>query len=385
MTSISTLLPTYATIDLAALAYNLSQIKRCLSPTCDIMAIVKANAYGHGAVETAHALARQGIKRFAVASLDEGIALRHAGLSASIVVLGALLEDQVPDLLAHQLTPVISDGHILPTLAKAARSQPAPYPIHLKVETGMGRLGFSPEELLSLLDDPILRNPLQIEGLMTHLADADGTDSAFTERQLGIFRSMLEQARQHGLTIPFLHTANSAAIVRFPDAHFSLVRPGLMLYGYHTLPPSISAPNLKPVLSLQSTIVQLRSIPSGGTVSYNRTFVAQRPTRIAVLPIGYADGYSRRLSYRGSVLIQGRRAPIIGLVCMDMIMIDVTDLGPVRVGEIVTLIGQQGGESIWADEVADWIDTIPYEILCGIGPRVPRIYETAARDERDHE
>ncbi|MGH7184465.1 MAG: alanine racemase, partial [Nitrospiraceae bacterium] len=317
MTSISTLLPTYATIDLAALAHNLSQIKRYLSPGCDIMAIVKANAYGHGAVETAHALARQGIKRLAVASLDEGIALRQAGLSASIVVLGALLEDQVPDLLAHRLTPVISDTHILPTLTKATHSHPAPYPIHLKVETGMGRLGFSPEELLSLLDDPIFRSPLQIEGLMTHLADADGSDSAFTERQLAIFRSMLDQIRQRGFTVPLLHTANSAAIVRFPEAHFSLVRPGIMLYGYHTLPASIPAPDLKPALSLRTTIVQLRTIPRGRTVSYNGTFVATRPTHIAVLPIGYADGYSRRLSHRGSVLIQGHRAPIVGLVCMD--------------------------------------------------------------------
>jgi len=377
VTSISTLLPTYATIDLAALAHNLSQIKRYLSPGCDIMAVVKANAYGHGAVETAHALARQGIERFAVASLDEGIALRHAGLSASIVVLGALLDNQVPDLVAHRLTPVISDGRILPTLAMAARSHPAPYPIHLKVETGMGRLGFSPEELLSLLTDPIFRPPLQIEGLMTHLADADGTDSAFTERQLGVYRSMLAQIQQRGFTVPLLHTANSAAIVRFPESHFSLVRPGIMLYGYHTLPPSIPTPDLKPVLSLQSTIVQLRSIPRGGTVSYNRTFVAERPTRIAVLPIGYADGYSRRLSHRGSVLLQGRRAPIIGLVCMDMIMVDVTDFGLVQVGETVTLIGHQGKESIWADEVSRWMDTIPYEVLCGIGPRVPRLYESA--------
>ncbi|HXC68240.1 MAG TPA: alanine racemase [Nitrospiraceae bacterium] len=377
MTSNSTLLPTYATIHLAALAHNLSQIKRYLSHDCDIMAVVKANAYGHGAVETAQALSHQGIERFAVASLDEGITLRHADLSASIIVLGAPLEEQVPDLVAYRLTPVVSDGLILPSLAKAARSQPAPYPIHLKLETGMGRLGLSPEELLSLLDDPILRGPLHIEGLMTHLADADGTDSAFTERQLGLFRSMVEQIQQRGLTIPLLHTANSAAIVRFPDTHFSLVRPGIMLYGYHTLPPSIPAPDLKPVLSLQSTIVQLRSIPRGGTVSYNGTFVAKRPTRIAVLPIGYADGYSRRLSHRASVLIQGRRAPIIGLVCMDMIMIDVTDFGPVQVGETVTLIGQQGQESIQADEVSSWMDTIPYEVLCGIGPRVPRLYESA--------
>lgn len=341
------------------------------------MAIVKANAYGHGAVEIAQALARQGIGRFAVASLDEGIALRQAGLSASVVVLGALFEEQISDLVAHQLTPVVSDGRILPALAKAAHSYQAPYPIHLKVETGMGRLGFSPEELRSLFDNPLLQSPLRVEGLMTHLADADGKDSAFTERQLDTFGAVLEQIRQRGLILPLVHTANSAAIVRFVKSHFSLVRPGIMLYGYHTLPDTVPAPDLKPVLSLRTTIAQLRTIPRGGTVSYNGTFVATRPTRIAVLPIGYADGYNRRLSHRGSVLIQGRRAPIIGLVCMDMIMVDVTGLAPVQVGETVTLIGQQGEESIWADEVAGWIDTIPYEVLCGIGSRVPRLYEPA--------
>ena len=377
MTSVSTLLPTYATVNLAALAHNLSCITRYLSPHCEILAIVKANAYGHGAVETAQALVRQGIGRFAVASLDEGIALRHAGINASIVVLGALFEQQIADLVANTLTPVISDGRILSSLTKAARSHQAPYPIHLKVETGMGRLGFSPKELLSLLDSSLVQRPLQVEGLMTHLADADGKDTAFTEQQLGVFRTVLEQVRQRGVTLPFVHTANSAAIVRFPAAHFSLVRPGIMLYGYHTLPTTVPAPDLKPVLSLHTTIAQLRTIPRGGSVSYNGTFVATRPTRIAVLPIGYADGYSRRLSHRGSVLIQGRRAPIVGLVCMDMIMVDVTDLAPVHVGETATLIGQQGGESIWADEVADWIGTIPYEVLCGIGSRVPRLYESA--------
>ena len=377
MTSISTLLPTYATVNLSALAHNLSCITRYLPPGCEVMAVVKANAYGHGAVETARALARQGIKRFAVASLDEGIALRQAGLSASIVVLGALFEEQVSDLVAHRLTPVVSDGRILPVLAEAARSYPAPYPIHLKVETGMGRLGFSSEELLTLLDNPLLRGPLQVEGMMTHLPDADGKDSAFTERQLGAFRAMVEQIRQRGITLPLVHAANSAAIVRFPDAHFSLVRPGIMLYGYHTLPATVPAPDLKPVLSLHTTIAQLRTIPQGGTVSYNGTFVATRPTRIAVLPIGYADGYSRQLSHRGSVLIRGRRASVVGLVCMDMIMVDVTDFAQLHVGDTVTLIGQQGQESIWADEVAGWIDTIPYEVLCGIGSRVPRLYESA--------
>jgi len=377
VTSISTVLPTYATVNLAALAHNLSCIKRYLSPGCEVLAIVKANAYGHGAVETAFALAHQGIGRFAVASLDEGMALRQAGISASIVVLGALFEEQVSDLVAHKLTPVVSDGQILPALAKAARSHTAPYPIHLKVETGMGRLGFSSEELLSLLDNPLLQNPLQVEGMMTHLADADGKDGTFTERQLGAFRTVVDQIRQRGISLPLVHAANSAAIVRFPDAHFSLVRPGIMLYGYHTLPATVPAPRLRPVLSLHTKIVQLRTIPRGGTVSYNGTFVATRPTRIAVLPIGYAVGYSRQLSHRGSVLIRGRRASIVGLVCMDMIMVDVTDMAQLQVGETVTLIGQQGGESIWADEVADWIGTIPYEVLCGIGSRVPRLYESA--------
>ncbi len=341
------------------------------------MAIVKANAYGHGAVEIAQSLACQNIGQFAVASLDEGIELRLAGLTASIVVLGALFEEQIADLIAHKLTPVVSDGRILPTLAKAVHSQSAPYPIHLKVETGMGRLGFSPEELLTVLDNPLLHSPLKVEGLMTHLPDADGTDSTFTERQLGSFNALLEQIRLRGFTVPLVHTANSAAIVRFPGAHFSLVRPGIMLYGYHTLPASIPDPDLRPVLSLHTTVAQLRTIPQGSSVSYNGTFVAKRQTRIAVLPIGYADGYSRRLSHRGSVLIQGRRAPVVGLVCMDMIMVDVTDLAPLEVGETVTLIGQQGEESIWADEVASWIGTIPYEVLCGIGSRVPRIYESA--------
>jgi alanine racemase len=241
----------------------------------------------------------------------------------------------------------------------------------------MGRLGFSSEELLSLLDNPLLRNPLQVEGMMTHLADADGKDGTFTERQLGAFRAVVDQIRQRGISLPLVHAANSAAIVRFPDAHFSLVRPGIMLYGYHTLPATVPAPDLRPVLSLHTKIVQLRTIPRGGTVSYNGTFVATRPTRIAVLPIGYADGYSRQLSHRGSVLIRGRRASIVGLVCMDMIMVDVTDMAQLQVGETVTLIGQQGQESIWAEEVAGWTDTIPYEVLCGIGSRVPRLYESA--------
>jgi alanine racemase len=215
---------------------------------------------------------------------------------------------------------------------------------------------------------------LRIEGFMTHLADSDGDDSSHTEQQLKSFRGLLEQVEQRGITIPFVHVANSAAIMRYPQSHFSMVRPGIMLYGYHTLPDAVPCPRLQPVLSLRTTVMQLRTIKPGETVSYNRTFVAKRLSTIAVLPIGYADGYSRQLSNKGFVLIDGKRAPIVGLICMDMTMVDVTDIPSVRVGDSVTLIGRQGQEAIWADEIAGWTGTIPYETLCAIGSRIPRVY-----------
>jgi alanine racemase len=341
------------------------------------MAIVKANAYGHGSVETAKALVKEGVSRLGVVSLAEGIALRTAGIATEILVLGTLFEDQVPDAIAHRLTPVISDQRLLSALAKAAAAQSSPFPIHVKIDTGMGRLGFSPEEVPALFDSLHRLPSLLVEGVMTHLADADGEDQEQTERQLAIFRRTIEPLEKRGVPIPFVHAANSAAIIRFPQSHFSMVRPGIMLYGYHTLPASVAAPDLRPVLTLQTTVAHLRTIQPGDAVSYNRTFVATRRTRIAVLPLGYADGYNRRLSNRGAVLIHGRRAPVVGLVCMDMTMVDVTDIPDAQLGDEAVLIGRQGQDAIGADEVAEWTGTIPYEVLCAIGPRVPRTYHTS--------
>ena len=210
---------------------------------------------------------------------------------------------------------------------------------------------------------------------MTHLADSDGSDPSHTQRQLERFRDVLDRCRCRGLAVPIAHAANSAAMIRFPESHFSLVRPGISLYGYHTLPESVPYTGLTPILSLRTKVMQLRSLKPGDSVSYNRTFVAKRPSTIAVLPIGYADGYNRRLSNRGFVLVHGRRAPIVGLVCMDMTMIDVTDIPLVQAGDAVTLIGRNGSDAIWADDLADWTGTIPYEILCAIGPRIPRLYQ----------
>lgn len=365
---------TYATIDLAALGQNLSRIRERLSPNSHIMAVVKANAYGHGAVEVARALRDAGVTRLAVASVQEGVALREAGIDGDILVLGALLDQQLTELLSNRLTPVVTDQRLLPQLATEGEAAKKPLPIHLKVDTGMGRLGLAPSEWATFLETFPRWKSLRLEGCMTHLADSDGNDSSHTEQQLKMFHGLLEQLEQRGIKPPCVHVANSAAIMRYPHSHFSLVRPGIMLYGYHTLPPSVSCPALQPVLSLHTTVMQLRTIKPGETVSYNRTFVANRPSTIAILPIGYADGYSRQLSNKGFVLIGGKRAPIVGLICMDMTMVDVTDIPGVRVGDCVTLIGRQGQEAILADEIAQWTGTIPYETLCAIGPRIPRVY-----------
>lgn len=378
MPTTSTFSPSCATIDLAALIHNLTQFRCLLSPGCDVLAVVKANAYGHGAAEVAGALIRQGVARVAVVSVDEGIMLRQAGINVPVIVLGPLFKEHVSDLLAHRLTPVVSDPTLVPDMARGAASLPTPYPIHIKVDTGMGRLGLTLDGLQALLASNGVPKSLHLEGLMTHLSDTDGESPAATEQQLKQFHRAIDLLSRHGVSVPLIHAANSGGAVRFPQARYSLVRPGIMLYGYHTLPKSVPVPQLRPVLSLRTRIAQVRTIPAGHTVSYNGTFTARRSTRVAVLPIGYADGINRRLSNRGQVLLHGRRAPMIGLICMDMTLVDATDIPGAAVGDEVVLIGRQGHERITADEVASWLDTIPYEVLCSIGPRVARCYTEAA-------
>ena len=377
MSTQPTFLPAVATIDLTALAYNLFQLRRILSPGCDVMGVVKANAYGHGAIETAQTLIRHGVVRLAVFSIDEAISLRQAGVTVSIVILGPVFHQQFPDLFMHRLTPAVSDPSTLIALGQHAAQGSSPYPIHLKIETGMGRLGLTQNELETILAKHTFPSSLRLEGLMSHLADSDGSDPDPTDQQICRFERAIKSVREAGFSVPLIHLSNSAGIVRFPSAHYSLVRPGIMLYGYHTLPPTVQAPDLRPVLSLTTRIAQLRLIQPGETVSYNRTFMAKQPTRVAVLPIGYSDGLNRQLSNRGHVLVRERRAPIVGRVCMDMVMIDVTTIPGVIVGDEVMLIGQQASERITADNLAEWAGTISYEILCAISPQIPRLYHSA--------
>ena len=365
--------PTSVSVDLNALAQNFAQVRR-LAPQCEVLAVVKANAYGHGALEITRALRQLTVRRFGVATVDEGMALRQAGIHDAIVVMGATTPSQFPDLVANQLTPVLYRADLLSTFAAKVSSGVTAYPVHVKIETGMGRLGVLPHELPDLVGRPEFCSTLRLEGLMTHLADADNPDPAHTEEQLSQFQQVLDTLRQRGLTLPLVHAANSAGIIKYPASLHSLVRPGIMLYGYHTLSNDAAAPELRPILTWKTTIAHLRRIQPGDSVSYNRTFIASRQSRIAVLPVGYADGYNRLLSNRGMVLIGGRRAPVVGRVCMDMIMVDVTDVPGAELGHEAILIGEQGQERITAADLAAWQQTIPYEILCAIGTRVPRHY-----------
>jgi alanine racemase len=371
----SYLSPTTAIINLPALAHNLAALRKFLAPRCEILAIVKADGYGHGSIVIAKTLAKMGLNKFGVATIQEGVTLREAGVTGKIIVLGATFSWQLQDLIHYQLTPVFSDADIAHQFAKELSTSQTPFSVHLKVDTGMRRLGLSAEALSTLLDSPIFQGPMVLESLLTHLADADSVDPTFTQHQLDQFQSVVDELKLKGITIPCLHAANTAGIVGHPQSHLDMVRPGLLLYGYQPALSFATTLDLKPVLSLVTKLVQTRAVGAGEPLSYNGIFRTARPSRIGILPIGYAHGYNRRLSNTGKVLIGNTRAPIVGRICMDMTLVDITDIPNAKVGDDVVLLGTQGQEAISANEVAHWQDSIPYEVLCSIGPRVNRIYE----------
>jgi alanine racemase len=339
------------------------------------LAVVKADAYGHGAIPVSQTLDSLGVRRFGVATVQEGIGLRTFGINHPILVMGALLPPQLTDLIEHRLTPVISNADIAYHLAELLDAHSAPYPVHIKVDTGMRRLGIPLDSVLSLLETHPFHRQLHVEGLMTHLADADNLDPTFTDMQLRGFRTLVNQIQTCGKGIPLLHTANSAGILYHQAAHLDLVRPGIMLYGYAPGRSSHSRITLRPAMKVTTSIVQVRAVAPGDQLGYNLSYRTKRPARIAVLPVGYAHGYPRFLSNKGMVLIHGRRTPIVGKICMDMMQVDITDLPAGQPGDEVVLMGDQGTEEISAVDIAQWGQTIPYEILCNFGLRVNRVYE----------
>ena len=368
--------PTFCSVNLAALRWNFRQVRKKVGRRVKVLSVVKANGYGHGACEVAKALEHEGSDGFGVATLEEGVELREAGIRSPIVILAGFYPAQLDQLLRHRLIPVAIEPDGLRRLETLARKRGVSLGFHLKVDTGMGRIGFLASEIDAWLPELSRLRSLRLGGLFSHFSHAENVGGIYTQNQLKLFHGLVARLRSAGYGPPLVHLANSAAVIALPSSYFSMVRPGLMLYGIYPSPGMASQVALKPVLSWKTRILQLKKIPKGSSISYGQTFVARRGSLIATLPVGYADGYPRLLSNRGAVLVRGKRAPIVGRVCMDLTMIDVTDIRGVQQGDEVVLLGNQGREKLSADEMALWAETISYEILTSISARVPRIYHS---------
>ena len=369
--------PTRAEVSLEALERNLAAVRqRCGG--LPVMGVVKADAYGHGALPVARTLVAAGIERLAVALLEEAVELRRGGLTIPLLVMGALEPAQMDRAVREAITPALFREDQLPALDQAASLHGRPQPFHLKVDTGMGRLGAPWDDLDPLLD-ALARCPrLILEGVFSHLACADEPDHPLTPLQMERFGQVLGRIEERGLSPPLRHLANSAAVLDRPPAWLTLVRPGLLLYGYRPSSRNRDLP-VTPVLKLSSRIVSVKTVRAGESVGYGGTFVARRKSRIAAVAAGYEDGVIRSLSNRGHFLVRGRRVPIVGRISMDLTTLDATDHPAAAVGDEAVLIGGQDGIFQGADEVGSEAGTISWEILCGIGWRVPRLYLRGGR------
>jgi len=372
---------TWVEVDLDRFVANLREIRARVAPGRDVLLVVKADAYGHGAVEMAAAAASEGVSILGVATLHEGIQLRRAGCALPIVVLSPLLPGEIHEAVAHELDPTVCDLAFARALSDEARAVARPQRVHVEIDTGMGRIGVREDEAEDFLAAVTALPGLRLASVFTHLPDADGEDLSFSREQVRRFRALLERLAARGIRPPRVHAANSAGTVNLPEAWFDWVRVGLLAYGHH--PPNTRSPlAIRPVMSLKSRLVQVRELAAGVPISYARTFVTQRPTRTGVVAVGYGHGYSWLLSNRGHMLVRGHRVPILGRVTMDLTMVDITDLPETAVGDEVVLFGEQDGASLPLEEVAQGSETLPYEIMCTIGKRVTRIYVRGGRPVR---
>ena len=353
------------------LAYNFRQIKKILGPKVKILVTVKADAYGHGLIPVAGRLASCRADWLGVASIDEGIKLREAHIKLPVLVLGLVLKQDIEPLFRYGLTATICDEELACILNRKAMLSGRPINVHIKVDTGMGRIGILYKDAAGFIKKVHKLRFINIEGIFTHFPLAD-KDKDFTLYQIGLFNHLLRKLREDGIHIPLVHAANSMGVIAYKDSHFNMVRPGLVIYGLY---PRQERENitLKPVLSLKTRVVYSKDVPRGSGISYGHDYITKKDTGIVTLPIGYGDGYPRNLSNRAPVLIGGKRFRVSGKICMDQLMVDVGD-ARVKVGDEVVLIGSQGKNKITTEELALLSGTIPYEIACGLGSRIPRIY-----------
>ena len=380
--------PTWAEISLSALRHNFRTVQNFVAPSATVLAVVKADGYGHGAAECARAMEAEGAQWLGVSSTEEGVCLRQAGIRGRILLMSGFWRGEEQTIVEHSLTAAVWERAHVELLEDAARKlhrgASHPVPIHLKIDTGMARLGINPSQIAEFVKVMKHAEHVRLEGAFSHFASAEVPDSPAVSQQMERFDNAAAVLHQHGLQSEYLHVANSAAMATRPNSWKNMVRPGISLYGY--LPfesrtsgvgdPSHRLP-LEPVMSWKTRILALRDVPEGSPISYNGTYVTKTPARIAVLPVGYADGLSRHLSSsgnpRGRVIVRGKYAAIVGTVTMDLTMVDVTGI-PAEVGDEVVIIGASGGKRITAWELASHAQTIPYEILCGISKRVCRKY-----------
>lgn len=386
---------TEAAIDLDAIAGNVGALRRITHPKTSLMAVVKADAYGHGSVRISETVLANGADALGVARIEEGRCLREARISAPILVFGYVPEPDIRDLIEYEMTATAYSLETAQVMSEVAKKLGRTIRIHAKIDTGMGRLGYLPDikrypgdcgdRLNTLVDDivTIAKLPgLDLEGIYTHFAMADKSDKCFANDQFNLFLNLLECLKQTGLEIPVKHVANSGAIIDMPETHLDMVRAGIAIYGlYPSREVNSRCISLTPAMSLKTKIIHMKKVPEHFTVSYGCTHETKSPTVIATVPIGYADGYSRRLSSRGYMLVCGQRAPVVGRVCMDLTMLDVGHIPEVALNDEVVVFGSQGDASLPVDELADSLDTINYEIITSVSQRIPRNYIRGQRSD----
>jgi alanine racemase len=367
--------PNRVKIDLSALAHNLGQVKSLARPGTKIMGVVKSDAYGHGLLPVSRTLEANQVDCLGVASLHEALVLKDSGVKSRILVLSGVLEgEEIREVVARDLIPLIFDPAVAQALSEESVRQNKRTPIHVKVDTGMGRLGIPHDQLAPFLEKIRGMKSLRLEGLASHLSSADDPSRDFTEQQIRRFQEAVEKGRAMGLPCTLNHLANSAGVMSYPDSHCDLLRPGIMLYGGLPSPDFKSAVPLRPVMSFTGRVLQVRDLPGGTPISYGRTYHTQGPRRVAVLSAGYGDGLPRTMSNRGRALLKGKRVPLVGTICMNLTVCDVSHLQDVRPGDEAVFLGAQGRETILADDLARWSETISYEVLCSIGQRNERRY-----------
>lgn len=366
----------HAVIDLDAICDNIREVKRVIGPEVKVMPVIKADGYGHGAVPIAKALNKIGVDAFAVAIIEEGITLRNNGITQPIVILGYTSEYQYSSLIQYEIQPTVFCYEMAESLSRIASALGKDAKIHIKLDTGMNRIGFKPtKESLEIIKKIADLPHIMIEGLFTHFACADETDKSSARKQKAEYDKFVGWLEEEGIHIPVKHVSNSASIIDMSEWKMDMVRSGIITYGlYPSEEVSKEVLRLKPAMSLKTHIVYIKEVGPGEGVSYNHTFVTKRNTKIATIPVGYADGYPRALSSKGRVLVRGQYAPIIGRICMDQFMIDVTDIPEVSVMDEVTLVGEDGDKHITVEEVANAAGSFNYEFVCGISKRVPRVY-----------